>query len=141
MNRFDYVRAGTVAEAVQAFGAGARFIAGGTNLIDLMKYEVEKPGRLIDITRLPLDRIEAHGDGLRIGALVTNAKVAYDDQVARPLPAPAQRHPGRRLGAAAQRRLHGRATCCSGPAATISTTWPRPATSARRAPAARRSAG
>lgn len=81
MNRFDYVRAGTVAEAVQAFGAGARFIAGGTNLIDLMKYEVEKPGRLIDITRLPLDRIEAHGDGLRIGALATNAKVAYDDQV------------------------------------------------------------
>jgi xanthine dehydrogenase YagS FAD-binding subunit len=81
MNRFDYVRAGTVAEAVQAYGAGARFIAGGTNLIDLMKYEVEKPGRLIDITRLPLDRIEAHGDGLRIGALATNAKVAYDDQV------------------------------------------------------------
>ncbi len=82
MNRFDYVRAGTVAEAVQAFGAGARFIAGGTNLIDLMKYEVEKPGRLIDITRLPLDRIEDSGDGLRIGALVTNAKVAYDDRVA-----------------------------------------------------------
>jgi xanthine dehydrogenase YagS FAD-binding subunit len=81
MNRFDYVRAGTVAEAVQAYGAGARFIAGGTNLIDLMKYEVEKPGRLIDITRLPLDRIEAHGNGLRIGALATNAKVAYDDQV------------------------------------------------------------
>ncbi|MGH1587777.1 FAD binding domain-containing protein [Methylobacterium phyllosphaerae] len=82
MNRFDYVRAGTVAEAVQAFGAGSRFIAGGTNLIDLMKYEVEKPGRLIDITRLPLDRIEDHGGGLRIGALATNAKVAYDDRVA-----------------------------------------------------------
>ncbi|MBP1181712.1 xanthine dehydrogenase family protein subunit M [Methylobacterium sp. PvR107] len=81
MNRFDYVRAGTVAEAVQAFGAGARFIAGGTNLIDLMKYEVEKPGRLIDITRLPLDQIEDHGNGLRIGALATNAKVAYDDRV------------------------------------------------------------
>jgi xanthine dehydrogenase YagS FAD-binding subunit len=82
MNRFDYVRAGTVAEAVQAFGAGARFIAGGTNLIDLMKYDVEKPGRLIDITRLPLDQIEDHGGGLRIGALATNAKVAYDDRVA-----------------------------------------------------------
>ncbi|MCJ2063073.1 xanthine dehydrogenase family protein subunit M [Methylobacterium sp. J-088] len=86
MNRFDYVRAGTVAEAVQAFGAGARFIAGGTNLIDLMKYDVEKPGRLIDITRLPLDRIEAHGNGLRIGALATNAKVAYDDRVAERYP-------------------------------------------------------
>ncbi|SDN80139.1 xanthine dehydrogenase YagS FAD-binding subunit [Methylobacterium phyllostachyos] len=81
MNRFDYVRAGTVAEAVQAFGAGARFIAGGTNLIDLMKYDVEKPARLIDITRLPLDKIEDHGNGLRIGALATNAKVAYDDRV------------------------------------------------------------
>jgi xanthine dehydrogenase YagS FAD-binding subunit len=82
MNRFDYVRAGTVAEAVQAFGDGARFIAGGTNLIDLMKYEVEKPGRLIDITRLPLDQIEDQGGGLRIGALATNAKVAYDHRVA-----------------------------------------------------------
>ncbi|WP_342107993.1 xanthine dehydrogenase family protein subunit M [Methylobacterium sp. SI9] len=86
MNRFDYVRAGTVAEAVQAFGAGARFIAGGTNLIDLMKYDVEKPGRLIDITRLPLDKIEDHGNGLRIGALATNAKVAYDDRVAERYP-------------------------------------------------------
>ncbi|MCJ2050126.1 FAD binding domain-containing protein [Methylobacterium sp. J-070] len=86
MNRFDYVRAGTVAEAVQAFGVGARFIAGGTNLIDLMKYEVEKPGRLIDITRLPLDRIEDHAGGLRIGALATNAKVAYDDRVAERYP-------------------------------------------------------
>jgi xanthine dehydrogenase YagS FAD-binding subunit len=50
-------------------------------LIDLMKYEVEKPGRLIDITRLPLDQIEDHGNGLRLGALATNAKVAYDDRV------------------------------------------------------------
>ena len=82
MNRFDYVRAGTVAEAVQAYGAGARFIAGGTNLIDLMKYEVEKPGRLIDITRLPLAGITEHDGGLRLGALATNAKVAYDDRVA-----------------------------------------------------------
>jgi xanthine dehydrogenase YagS FAD-binding subunit len=86
MNRFDYVRAGTVAEAVQAYGAGARFIAGGTNLIDLMKYDVEKPGRLIDITRLPLDGIEAHEGGLRLGALATNAKVAYDDRVAAQYP-------------------------------------------------------
>ncbi|MGP4714995.1 FAD binding domain-containing protein, partial [Psychrobacter sp. T6-2] len=86
MNRFDYVRAGTVAEAVQAYGAGARFIAGGTNLIDLMKYDVEKPGRLIDITRLPLDGIEEHAGGLRLGALATNAKVAYDDRVAAQYP-------------------------------------------------------
>lgn len=83
MNRFDYVRPNTVAEAVQALGADpdARFIAGGTNLIDLMKYDVERPGRLIDITRLPLRAIEAHDGGLRIGALVTNATVAYDAKV------------------------------------------------------------
>ncbi|MFG5118230.1 FAD binding domain-containing protein [Methylorubrum sp. POS3] len=83
MNRFDYVRPSTVAEAVQALGADpdARFIAGGTNLIDLMKYDVERPGRLIDITRLPLRAIEAKDGGLRIGALVTNASAAYDAQV------------------------------------------------------------
>ena len=83
MNRFDYVRAGTVDEAIQAFRAEpkARFIAGGTNLIDLMKYDVERPGRLIDITRLPLDTIEDHDGGLRIGALVTNADLAYDDRI------------------------------------------------------------
>ncbi|MGX5774094.1 FAD binding domain-containing protein [Methylorubrum zatmanii] len=83
MNRFDYVRPGTVAEAVQAFGAdpAARFIAGGTNLIDLMKYDVEKPGKLIDITRLPLGEIEERDGGLRIGALVTNAALAYDARI------------------------------------------------------------
>ncbi|KQT45401.1 FAD-binding molybdopterin dehydrogenase [Methylobacterium sp. Leaf456] len=83
MNRFDYVRPNTVAEAVQALGAdpAARFIAGGTNLIDLMKYDVERPGRLVDITRLPLRDIEERDGGLRIGALVTNATVAYDSAV------------------------------------------------------------
>jgi xanthine dehydrogenase YagS FAD-binding subunit len=86
MNRFEYVRAGTVAEAVGAFGAGARFIAGGTNLIDLMKYEVEKPGRLIDITQLPLKGIEEKDGGLSLGALATNANVAYDSRVAERYP-------------------------------------------------------
>ena len=58
MNRFDYVRPTTVEEAVRAIGsaANARFIAGGTNLVDLMKYNVERPERLVDITRLPLGR-------------------------------------------------------------------------------------
>jgi xanthine dehydrogenase YagS FAD-binding subunit len=83
MNRFDYVRPTTVDEAVRAIasGAQARFIAGGTNLVDLMKYNVERPERLVDITRLPLDRIEARDGGLSLGALVTNATVAYDAQV------------------------------------------------------------
>ncbi|NEU14210.1 xanthine dehydrogenase family protein subunit M [Methylobacterium sp. BTF04] len=83
MNRFDYIRAETVDEAIRAIGSGtnARFIAGGTNLVDLMKYNVERPGLLVDITRLPLDRIEDRDGTLSIGALVTNATVAYDPQV------------------------------------------------------------
>ncbi|MGI4942926.1 MAG: FAD binding domain-containing protein [Janthinobacterium lividum] len=85
MNRFSYARPADVAGAVREAGAhpAARFIAGGTNLVDLMKYDVERPTRLIDLTRLPgLDRIEAtEGGGLRIGALVTNTTVAYDERV------------------------------------------------------------
>src|SRR5262249_12517083 len=60
----------------------ARFIAGGTNLLDLMKEHVERPARLIDITRLPLAAIEWQPDGaLRLGALATNTAVAYDERV------------------------------------------------------------
>ncbi|MCJ2034085.1 FAD binding domain-containing protein [Methylobacterium sp. J-068] len=83
MNRFDYVRPTTVDEAVRAIASGAntRFIAGGTNLVDLMKYNVERPERLVDITRLPLDRIEERDGGLSLGALVTNSTVAYDARV------------------------------------------------------------
>ncbi len=79
MNRFDYVRAGDVAEAVgQASGYGVRYLAGGTNLIDLMKEDVERPARLVDIGRLPLDRIEEiDSGGLRLGALATNADTAW----------------------------------------------------------------
>ncbi|WP_262269340.1 FAD binding domain-containing protein [Microvirga yunnanensis] len=84
MNRFSYLRASSVDEAVREAAADptVRFIAGGTNLIDLMKYNVERPERLIDITRLPLDQIaETDGGGLRIGALVTNDAAAYDPRI------------------------------------------------------------
>ena len=84
MNPFSYARPTDVAEAVREVGSdpSARFIAGGTNLIDLMKYNVERPTRLVDITRLPLTTIDkADGGGLRIGALVPNSDLAYDDQV------------------------------------------------------------
>jgi xanthine dehydrogenase YagS FAD-binding subunit len=84
MNRFSYVRAGTVAEAIREVDAdsAARFIAGGTNLIDLMKYDVERPGRLVDITRLPLQAIEeTDNGGLLIGALVSNAELAFDPRI------------------------------------------------------------
>ena len=79
MNNFQYSRASDVADAVRQASAepSAKFIAGGTNLIDLMKGNVERPSRLIDISRLPLTAIEETADGLRIGALVANSELAY----------------------------------------------------------------
>ena len=84
MNRYEYIRAASAADAVtQAGHAAARFIAGGTNLVDLMKYDVERPARLVDITRIKgLGAIEATPDGgLRIGALVSNSDLAYDERI------------------------------------------------------------
>ncbi len=87
MNNFGYLRAGDVAEAVRAGQAPAvRFLAGGTNLLDLIKYEVEQPAALIDINRLPLRTIEAHEGGLRLGALATNAETAYHPEIAQRYP-------------------------------------------------------
>ena len=80
MINFEYTRANDVADAVRQIAADptAKFIAGGTNLIDLMKGDVERPTRLIDVSRLPLTSIEETGDGgLRIGALVANSDLAY----------------------------------------------------------------
>jgi xanthine dehydrogenase YagS FAD-binding subunit len=80
MINFEYARAKDVADAVSRIAAdpGAKFIAGGTNLIDLMKADVEQPPRLIDISRLPLKSIEDTADGgVRIGALVPNTDLAY----------------------------------------------------------------
>ena len=80
MINFQYVRATDVADAVRQIAADptAKFIAGGSNLIDLMKYDVERPSRLIDITQLPLKSVEETADGgLRIGALVLNSDLAY----------------------------------------------------------------
>ncbi len=80
MINFEYARASDVPDAVRQIAADptARFIAGGTNLIDLMKYDVESPTQLIDITHLPLKTIEETSTGgLRIGALVPNSDLAY----------------------------------------------------------------
>ncbi|WP_375419201.1 FAD binding domain-containing protein [uncultured Hymenobacter sp.] len=83
MNNFGYLRAGAVAEAVQAGTTPqVRYLAGGTNLLDLMKYGVEQPVALVDLNRLPLRTIEEHAGGLRLGALATNAETAYDARVA-----------------------------------------------------------
>jgi xanthine dehydrogenase YagS FAD-binding subunit len=89
MNNFSYVKAADVASAVREISMDrtAKFIAGGTNLIDLMKENVARPTRLIDITHLPLNKIEdTEGSGLRLGALVTNADTAYNEQVEKRYP-------------------------------------------------------
>lgn len=78
MKSFDYARASSLSDAV---GAPDCLIAGGTNLLDLMKLEVETPAALMDITRIGLNEISAEGEGLRIGALVTNSVCAADPQV------------------------------------------------------------
>src|SRR5689334_10056931 len=89
MINFQYVRANNVADAVRQIAAdpAGKFIAGGTNLVDLMKEDVERPSRLIDISRLPLKAVEdtAQG-GLRIGALVPNSDLAYHPLVVQRYP-------------------------------------------------------
>jgi xanthine dehydrogenase YagS FAD-binding subunit len=79
MKPFEYARATDVSGALREIGRDpdSKFLGGGTNLIDLMKYEVEAPSRLVDVTRLPLTKIERLKDGeLRIGALVRNSDLA-----------------------------------------------------------------
>jgi xanthine dehydrogenase YagS FAD-binding subunit len=86
MKPFTYEKAKSPADAaaIAARTPGAKFIAGGTNLLDLMKLEIETPTHLIDVNGLALDRIEATPDGgLRIGALVRNTALAADERVRR----------------------------------------------------------
>jgi xanthine dehydrogenase YagS FAD-binding subunit len=93
MKSFDYVRPATVHDAVAAAAeSGAAYLAAGTNLLDLMKGDITRPNRLVDITHLPgLDRIDDLPDGgVRVGALVRNADLAYDRNFARRFPAVAE---------------------------------------------------
>ena len=93
MNRFDYVKPTTVTEAVAAAAEpGAAYLAAGTNLLDLMKGNIVRPTRLVDVSRLPgLDRVERLADGsLRIGAMVRNSDLAHDEEFARGYPAIAE---------------------------------------------------
>jgi xanthine dehydrogenase YagS FAD-binding subunit len=92
MKSFRYQRASDIASAcASAAEPSARFIAGGTNLVDLMKLQIETPAKLVDISRLPLDRMEETPEGgLRIGALVTNSAAAVDMRVRRRYPLLAQ---------------------------------------------------
>ncbi|MFF9818648.1 FAD binding domain-containing protein [Streptomyces sp. NPDC014006] len=94
MREFDYRRPSEVSEALALMSADpaeARFLGGGTNLVDLMKNGVERPGLLIDVRGLPLDRIEVtDGGGLHVGATVTNSDLAAHPEVRRRCPALAQ---------------------------------------------------
>ena len=107
MRSFDYARVDTPEAAVmQAGGAGAKFIAGGTNLLDLMKLEIETPERLVDISRLPLSNItKTDAGGLSIGALVLNADLAAEPHVRTGYPVLA-----RALLAGASAQLRNKAT-------------------------------
>ncbi|MFF7882433.1 FAD binding domain-containing protein [Streptomyces sp. NPDC007896] len=90
MREFDYERAFDVTGAVALLGADpdARYLGGGTNLVDLMKSGVERPARLVDVRELPLDRIQfTKSGGLRIGATVTNSDLAAHPDVRRHYPA------------------------------------------------------
>jgi xanthine dehydrogenase YagS FAD-binding subunit len=84
MNRFSYLKAGTVSEAIAALTSdpAAQIIAGGTNLVDLMKYNVAQPSLVVDINGLPLRGIAMLDDGsIRIGALVSNSDIAYSSDI------------------------------------------------------------
>ena len=82
METFTYVRQDDPAAAVkQAADARAKFIGGGTNLVDLMKLYVETPAQLVDTNHLPLDKIDATDAGVRIGALVRNSDLAYHEAI------------------------------------------------------------
>jgi xanthine dehydrogenase YagS FAD-binding subunit len=93
MKSFDYTRAASASDAIAASAAdGAVYLGGGTNLLDLMKGNVVRPDRLVDVTHLPgLDRIEALPDGsTRVGALVRNGDLAHDPAFAKTYPAVAE---------------------------------------------------
>lgn len=92
MRAFDFITAGTAADAREAHGGrpGAHFLAGGTTLVDLMKADVVLPEVVIDINTLPLAAIGVTDTHVRIGALARNSDVAYDETIAREFPALAQ---------------------------------------------------
>ncbi|ETX13065.1 molybdopterin dehydrogenase [Roseivivax halodurans JCM 10272] len=106
MRPFDYTRATDLEDAAHHLSSGSTVIAGGTNLLDLMKIQVMTPDHLVDITRLPgLSDIEDTGSGLRIGTLVTNSDLAGDTRVRNGYPVLA-----RALLAGASGQLRNKAT-------------------------------
>jgi len=94
MINFDYLRTASVNATLNAIKREPRaaFIAGGTNLVDLMKRGVTSPPRLIDINNLPLKNIERTSSGISIGALATNSAVAVNEMIRSDFPLPAIFH-------------------------------------------------
>lgn len=115
MNPFQYSKPDTVQAAVDLSSPVSRFIAGGTNLLDLMKENLTRPEHLIDITGLPLaDLSETPSGGVMIGALVSNADLAWHPWIERRYPLLAG-HPGGRLAATAQHGQHRRQPAATHP--------------------------
>jgi xanthine dehydrogenase YagS FAD-binding subunit len=88
MKRFEYIRADSVAHAIQTLAMpNAQALGGGTNLVDLLKYDVARPARVVDINRLPLRSIEeTPNGGLKIGALVSNSDLAWEPRIMKRFP-------------------------------------------------------
>src|SRR4051794_33562815 len=88
MINFDYIRVSSTRAAVDAVtrDKGAQWIAGGTNLVDLMKKGVMHPAKLVDINQLGLKEIKKEGNNYHIGALALNSKVAADELIKKELP-------------------------------------------------------
>ena len=143
MKAFAYVRAADVDDGPSSDHPEprAKFLGGGTNLVDLMREGIERPETVIDISRLPLDDIEELPDGrLRIGALVRNSRLAAHPLIRTRYPMLSQAILTALPGSCGTwRRSAG--TCCSVPAACTSTMRRRRATSASRAPGAPRMEG
>lgn len=137
MNPFHYSKPLDVQEAVHLAGPNTRFIAGGTNLLDLMKENITRPERLIDITGLPLrDVRETAAGGLMIGALVSNADLAWHPWWKRATRCcPRRSWPVPRHSCATWPVPE--ATCCNAPVVITSTTPACPATNASQAAVAR----
>src|SRR5689334_11415199 len=147
MHNFEFIRPADPAAAIAAAaraktaqqGADVRFMGGGTTLIDLMKLNVETPDRVLDINRLPFDKIEDTADGgLMIGATVRNSDLAYHAKVQR------DSQCCRKQSFRARRRRSATwplsaATCCNAPAAFTSATRRCRATSVNPAAGVRRS--
>ena len=127
MNPFTYTRAADSEQAIAAVAAApkAKFLGGGTNLIDLMKMGVESPSQLVDINRLPLAQVEElpDGKGVRIGALARNSDVAEHPLIVQRYPVLSQAFLG---GASPQLETWPRSavTFCNEPAAIIFTIPP-----------------